>query len=348
MRTTKGKQWRQRSTNAHQSRSASMMGARATAIAVLTTVIALAASGIAMASPSSASAPAPGLAVVANQANPLSGLEKGLAGLVNGVVKGVQSTVGSLLHQPQGSHASSVPPPAVPHVLPSAGTYRAVATANPYRPFSTGYDISWPNCGSSYPSPPYNMAIVGVNDGRAFTGNPCLSSEAHWAAQGAPNAYMNINAPPPGPPNSTDQTGPAGTCSAANQACLAYNYGYNTAIYSVAYANASGVQGHRWWLDVELVSSDPSYWTANQGVNANAIAGAITGLRARGENVGIYSTSYQFGLLAGAYAPRLPNWVAGAPSSHPGSLCGPAFAFGGGAVWFTQYSAGRFDGDYAC
>ncbi|PZS19500.1 MAG: hypothetical protein DLM54_06705 [Acidimicrobiales bacterium] len=293
-----------------------------------------------------------GLAVVSNQGGLLGGLGQGLGSLLNGAVKTMTGAGGST---GGGGSAANNPPPA-PHSPPSSAVVesppRAVSQApagpNPYRAFSRGYDISWPQCGSPYPPQPFNMAIIGINDGRSFTGNPCLSSQARWAAQGAPSSYMNVNAPPPGPPNSHDQNGPAGKCSAANPACLAYNYGYNAAVYSVSYANASGVQGHRWWLDVELVSSDDTYWTSNQSVNASAIAGAIAGLQARGMNVGIYSTSYQFRLIAGGFSPRLPVWVGGAPSSNPGSECGPSFGFGGGPVWFTQFGAGAFDGDYSC
>lgn len=297
---------------------------------------------VAVAVPAGAVAGAAGagaqLAVVANQGGLLGGLEQGLGSALSGAMNGATGGGG------QPPAASQSPAPQGP---PRAATY-VPAGPNPYRAFSRGYDISWPQCGQAYPATPFNMAIIGINDGRSFTGNPCLASEARWSAQGAPSSYMNINAPPPGPPNSHDQNGPAGRCSAANPACLAYNYGYNAAAYSVSYANASGVLGHRWWLDVELVSSDDTYWTSNQSVNASAIAGAIAGLQARGMNVGIYSTSYQWRLIAGGFSPRLPVWVAGAPSSNPGSKCGPSSGFGGGPIWFTQFDAGAFDGDYAC
>lgn len=307
-----------------------------------------------------AAGPGPQLAVVANQGGLLGGLGQDVGSVLSGAVNGVTGGGGSSPNSPPP--ASSSPPPAsssppsasssppssaAPQSPPKSAT-DVPAGPNPYRPFSRGYDISWPQCGSAYPPQPFNMAIVGVNDGRSFTDNPCLASEARWAVQGTTNAYMNINAPPPGPPDSRDQDGPAGRCAPASAGCLAYNYGYNTAAASVSYANTSGVLGHRWWLDVELVSSDSTYWTSNQGVNASAIAGAIAGLEARGMDVGIYSTSYQWSLIAGDFAPRLPVWVGGAPSSNPGSECDPSFGFGGGPVWFTQFSAGPFDGDYAC
>ncbi|PZS18053.1 MAG: hypothetical protein DLM54_08785 [Acidimicrobiales bacterium] len=220
-------------------------------------------------------------------------------------------------------------------------------SANPYVPGARGYDISWPQCGSAYPPAPYSVAVVGVNDGRAFTDNPCLASEANWARQGSPSLYININAPPSSTPDGTDQSGPAGTCGAGNLACLGYNYGYNTAVRSVAYANASGASGSVWWLDVELVPSAPGYWTADQGFNAQAIAGAIGGLQGKGLTVGIYSTPYQWGQIAGGYSPRLPLWEAGAPTSNPAAYCSSAYSFGGGQPWLTQ-DVSTYDGDYAC
>ncbi len=51
-----------------------------------------------------------------------------------------------------------------------------VLGAGPYTPGSTGYDISWPQCGGRYPDPPYAFGIIGVTGGRAFTRNSCLDA----------------------------------------------------------------------------------------------------------------------------------------------------------------------------
>ena len=37
---------------------------------------------------------------------------------------------------------------------------------------SSGYAISWPQCGATYPAEPFGFGIVGVTDGAAFTHNP--------------------------------------------------------------------------------------------------------------------------------------------------------------------------------
>ena len=82
--------------------------------------------------------------------------------------------------------------------------------SNPYIPHSRGYDISWPQCGGTYPAKPYDFGIVGVNDGLSYTTNPCFDSEWAWAGAGG-SVYLNVNSPT-GPNTTIDSTGPAGNC----------------------------------------------------------------------------------------------------------------------------------------
>ena len=202
-----------------------------------------------------------------------------------------------------------------------------------------GYDISWPQCGGAYPATPFAFAIIGINRHDPFTRNACLADELNWAGQGSidPLFYMNSGPPPPGYQN------PA--CPVQDQACLNYQYGYAAAAYSFAYANPLGPRVTDYWLDVEGFNN----WPANTGLNAQVLKGMIDYLQGQGAKVGIYSTSYQFNLIAGGFSPGLPNWVPGIahqPSEGP-AACLSAPSFGGGSVEMVQWTL-KYDGDYLC
>jgi hypothetical protein len=215
---------------------------------------------------------------------------------------------------------------------------------DPYPPGATGYDISWPQCPGALPPVPFAFDIVGVNNGRAFTHNPCLGPEHVWAAQSIASYYMNLNAPPDGDPGAL--TGPDGTCGATDAACRAYNYGYNAALDALHYATTQGVLAETWWLDVETANT----WDADQSNNSRTIQGALDALSNAGVQAGIYSTPHQFGIIAGAFRPGVPVWVAtGADFATAVSFCDPSHSFGGGRIFLTQYGDSTgFDRDYAC
>jgi hypothetical protein len=224
--------------------------------------------------------------------------------------------------------------------------YGVGITANeglgPYPSGSTGYDISWPQCGGGLPGP-HAVAIVGVNDGHAFSTNPCLGEEIAWAGP-AHGLYINVNSPN-GPSNGQGANGGAGTCSPSDPTCWSYNYGWNAALASVATATQSGGMAQQWWLDVET----GNFWSGNLAANARVVQGAIDALHSRGLTVGIYSTHYQWGAITGGASFGVPVWVpTGIAMSNPGSWCNGSHSFNGGPVWIIQYGAGNFDGDYAC
>src|SRR5579884_273030 len=164
----------------------------------------------------------------------------------------------------------------------------AVATAtslDPYQPGATGYDISWPQCGGSYPQAPFGVAVVGVNDGKMFTQNPCLSSEATWGEQAVLTLYINTNSPT-ADASSQAMSGPAGNCAATDANCQSYNYGYNAAKASYQYAQQAGAVSPMWWLDVETANN----WSTDTAANDQVIAGAVAALQAAGVQPGVYST----------------------------------------------------------
>jgi hypothetical protein len=186
---------------------------------------------------------------------------------------------------------------------------------------------------------------VGVNNGKAFTRNPCLASQYHWAkgGQSAPAVYINLHYP--SAPTVSSLLGPAGLCSFDEAHCHAYNFGYNAARYATVYAGREGVRAATWWLDVETENT----WSADVTLNQQVITGAIAYLEQRHQSVGIYSTPYQWGEIAGRFAPGLPVWTAGAEDlAEARARCGnPAYAFGGGSVQMVQFIE-EFDTNVVC
>jgi len=224
---------------------------------------------------------------------------------------------------------------------------------DPYTPGSTGYDISWPQCPNNVP-PAATVSVVGVNSGAAFRHNDCLGTEATWGRQGGGlTLYANVNAPFVNDP-SMGSSGPKGNCAPSDSLCQAYNYGYNDAVDAWSSAASAGVSAPMWWLDVEgPAGSDNALWTSDLGANDAVIGGAIDALTALGAQPGVYSTSYQWGLIAGSgYQPDVPVWIPGASdAANAATFCASSFTTG--QVWLVQYGYGngpasQWDPDYAC
>jgi hypothetical protein len=213
-----------------------------------------------------------------------------------------------------------------------------------------GYDVSWPQCGGSYPRSPA-FGIVGVTHGLPWSQNTCLASQYAWAssAPSAPAFYTNSANPETQSAHWNVQS-PRATCdgTASNLDC-AYNYGWNAAQDAYTYADAqTGLASLRvWWIDVETGNS----WQSDTTSNAAVLHGMVDFLSARVPSVGFYSTAYQWGVITGSTRTFAANgsWVAGASSSkQAASWCAPSYTFTGGPVRLVQYPAGSFDGDVAC
>jgi Carbohydrate binding domain len=224
---------------------------------------------------------------------------------------------------------------------PDLGFTPPTPSGDPYGSGATGYDISWPQCGAAYPAPS-PVAIVGVNDGSAFSTNPCFASEAAWGGSNL-TVYLNLNSPQ-GSNSSQWGQGPAGACALGDLNCESYNYGYNTAESSVYTAVASGHGTYTWWLDVET----GNYWTSDTAANDQVMAGAVAAIHGAGYQVAIYSTNYQWGVIAGNYVPSTPVWYpTGIATSTPYNWCSQT-SFAGGPIYLVQRAAGNYDGDYSC
>jgi hypothetical protein len=239
----------------------------------------------------------------------------------------------------------------------SAAAPQARPVSGPKTP--RGYDISYPQCSTAFPSNPA-FAIVGVNGGRVFSANPCLPAQVAWGGGAAAELYANTGNPGPALssfwPNG--QTSPR-FCDAANPDTLdcAYDYGWNAAQHPFQTAQAAysslGITtspaATRWWLDVETSNS----WRDDAGLNVAALQGGFDYLRSAGVGqLGFYSTTAQWTTITGGtkvFSP-VPSWGAGAPSEKGArSLCATTTAsFTGGRLAMVQYIYQGFDANVRC
>jgi hypothetical protein len=253
------------------------------------------------------------------------------------------------------------------------GTVSAGASVVAPAAATTGHDISWPQCGSTYPSDG-SFGIVGVTDGRAWSANPCLTAEYQWAARypRTPDLYMNTADPAPHssyywPASGAYDPVLCRDSTVTTDPGCAYDYGWHTAGDALATATStlgSSALGF-WWLDVETGNT----WNGDAWSNAADVQGSIDYLMAQhAAGVGVYSTGYQWGAITGGYSTNnaaqysaawsseftspngivgSPSWVAGAsgPSTAP-NYCGSSFL--ATATWLVQYIAGGFDVDHSC
>ena len=222
-----------------------------------------------------------------------------------------------------------------------------------------GYDISYPQCGGAYPANPL-FAIVGINGGKVFSGNPCLVSQLAWGGDAAAELYVNTGNPGPALSSywPSGQTTPR-FCDPNNPdtADCAYDYGWNAAADSYsrgeeAYA-ARGITANpnatTWWFDVETANS----WRSDTSLNVAALQGGYDYLRSRGvTKLGFYSTTYQWGVITGGtkvFAAH-PSWGAGAPSERVATnhCSSTTTSFTGGRLAMVQYIYNGFDANVRC
>ncbi len=229
-------------------------------------------------------------------------------------------------------------------VLAFAGTLLASAGpsagAGLYPTSARGTDISWPQCGSALPTVG-GFGIVGVTNGRAFSQNPCLAAEYQWAgsASTSPSLYMNLNAAI-GTTADNGASGPAGNCKRNDLSCWEYNYGWNAAQATFAYALTQGASAAVWWLDIETANS----WRSKTALNRRTIQGATDALTSRGAQVGIYSAPYAWRTITGSWQNGMPVWYAGTAAI----TCQSASSFTGGTVWLVQQASASSGGNVGC
>jgi len=224
------------------------------------------------------------------------------------------------------------------------------ATPVAYTHGSTGYDISFPQCGGAYPAGAFG--IVSVNGGYPFVHyNPCLADEYSHSPHAA--LYINTGYDPLYTQVDGQHTTPECLTTSAivkgsPDQKAAWAVGCSEALRSMAYAASQGVaRPSGWWLDVE---TENSWSSTDLSLNQFTIQGIVDTLHRATSAVGIYSTGYQWHTIVGS----LPvtgvraNWVATGNLAAEGAHahCGTGFA--GAPVWLVQYIQGGFDANYAC
>ena len=256
----------------------------------------------------------------------------------------------------------------VPALVALAFSQTALAAGSPYT--GQGSDISWPQCGTGYPSH-VAFGIVGVDHGRPFDPdnqygpNTCLASEYQWARKTArADLYLNTGYDPSYYTNHavdacTSQMAGHGADAAHQQA---WEVGCATAWFNFEYVTGTGTnrggytqQGlplpGMWWLDVEIGNSWASGSPSALTLNAAALQGAVDELTAlSGLPVGAYSTSVQWGEIAGSnpVTGLAAVWVATGQRSSKNVTAYCTRAFDGfGRAWLVQW-VGRVDYDVAC
>lgn len=253
-----------------------------------------------------------------------------------------------------------------------AGT-TPVAAAPPKDP--VGIDISWPQCGKTLPEGPA-FAIVGVNGGLASNDNQCFADQLAWAKKfttggtAQPKVALYVNTANPGHegswwPASNTYNGvvvpqPYGPCDSGgavegpvNLAC-SYVYGYVRAYQDAVERVRTDPGSYFWWLDVETGNSWQTGETNSAALNRATLEGMVDYFKSTTVGVGIYSTSSQWGTIAGTVPSTsslagLPSWLAGAKTLRGAkSNCSLPGLTPRSTVTVTQYVSAGLDYDYSC
>ncbi len=241
-------------------------------------------------------------------------------------------------------------------------------------PTKIGYDVSYPQCGSSLPKD-RAFAVVGVNGGLSTKANACLSTQLAWAwnssgaVAGQSRTQLYLNTANPGEVRTQVTTWPKtgttpyGTCDGSNSHACSYQYGWERAKNSVTAfflpaAEAAGVDpspaAYMWWLDVETTNTWQSGSGAALARNRATLEGMTAYLTSQDAKVGLYSTNKQWNQIAGSVPADstlvgLRSWLAGATSlSGARSNCSKPALVPDGKVTMTQYVQGGWDRNNSC
>jgi LysM repeat protein len=214
--------------------------------------------------------------------------------------------------------------------------------ADPYVRGSAGLDISYPACGRAPETGAFT--VIGLNDGRPFTTNPCFEAEYEAAAQQAlPSVYLNsaygrvmfgqIAA------DCADEADALGQSRLEERA---YAVGCSEA--EAAIGALAGTPVAAIWVDVESANT----WSTDPALNRVTLEGMlVTLLNRQSASVGVYASPRPWVRITGGWhLLSLPEWIATGPPGNPGC----SYPFATGPVWLSQSTPdrGRHDDDIAC
>ena len=234
-------------------------------------------------------------------------------------------------------------------------------TPTPEAPGDVGLDVSWPQCNDELPAS-FGFAVVGVNRGRTFSENDCLTAQLEWAGRGA-DFYLNTGNP--GPDHSrfwpVGQSEPV-ACSRRDDDTrdCAYLYGWNAAAdgyervlaahLALGWADegADRVPGDAtWWLDVETANS----WRGDRSLNVATLRGAVDFLESMDvAEVGFYSTPllwWRVTFGTDDFA-DYPAWHAGGRTRAGAEDLCERDAFTGGELRMVQWIENGLDHNLRC
>ncbi len=151
---------------------------------------------------------------------------------------------------------------------------------------NSGYDVSFPQCKSDLPAAAVGFAIVGLNNGKPFTENPCFTKQWKWART-HPGVAVYINMADPG------------TSSPAR-------YGTRIGKDSVKKLKRLSVpKGTPVWLDIETLNT----WTEPER-SVQVISTTLRELTKAGYPVGVYAPpAHWFEITMNANL-DIPSWLA--------------------------------------
>ena len=242
------------------------------------------------------------------------------------------------------------------------------ASAFAYSSGSTGYDIGYLQCGTSYPNG--SFGIIGVDSGWPFIssahpGNPCFADEYAHANGSASTTTAGIYLNTGFDPIYTDSNHTTADCASKSAAVAgttsqqaAWAAGCSEAEKDLGYLTSIGIASNpaAWWLDVETSNSwcgQPYTNCTDLSLNRYTLQGLADILNLNSSSpVGLYSTSYQWnaivgnGFISGASS----DWYATGQRSSKrlASYC-VSRSFNGLPVSLVQWTpSSTTDRDYAC